>query len=154
MGDHPVVHVAFEDAAAYARWAGRRLPTEAEWERAARGGVERDPADWGREATPEARWRANVWQGVFPVVNTGEDGYLETAPASCYEPNGFGLYDMVGNAWEWTADAVAGNESVGVIKGGSFLCSEDYCARYRPAARQPFERDFSASHIGFRTAGD
>jgi formylglycine-generating enzyme required for sulfatase activity len=153
LEDHPVVHVAYPDAEAYAAWTGRRLPTEAEWERAARG-LEDSAADWGREVSADGEWRANVWQGVFPVVNTGQDGFLRTAPAACFAPNDLGLYDMIGNAWEWTADMFGGAEGVGVVKGGSFLCSSDYCARYRPAARQPLERDFSASHVGFRTVAD
>lgn len=153
LEDHPVVHVAYEDAEAYARWAGRRLPTEAEWERAARAGADAR-ADWGAEVDVDGTWQANTWQGVFPVVDKGEDGFIGTAPAGCYAPNGYGLYDMIGNAWEWTSDRFDGQQNVGVIKGGSYLCAENYCARYRPAARQPFERDFSASHIGFRTAAD
>jgi formylglycine-generating enzyme required for sulfatase activity len=153
LDEHPVVHVAYEDALAYAAWTGRRLPTEAEWERAARG-LDEAVLDWGREIGPDGAWRANVWQGVFPVINTGDDGFMKTAPAACFEPDGLGIYDMIGNAWEWTADTFEGEEGVSVIKGGSFLCSSDYCARYRPAARQPFERDFSTSHVGFRTVAD
>ncbi len=154
LEEHPVVHVAYEDAEAYARWTGRRLPSEAEWERAARAGGASAAGDWGLEASPDARWRANVWQGIFPVVDTGEDGFLGAAPAACFPPDANGVYDLIGNAWEWTADLFAGQASTGVVKGGSFLCADNYCARYRPAARQPFERDFSASHIGFRTVSD
>jgi formylglycine-generating enzyme required for sulfatase activity len=153
LEENPVVHIAYEDAEAYARWKGRRLPTEAEWEAAARAGGETAP-DWGREVAPAERWRANVWQGIFPVVDTGQDGFLGTAPVACYPADDQGAYDMIGNAWEWTSDRFAGEEGLGVVKGGSFLCSEDFCARYRAAARQPLERDFSASHVGFRTAAD
>mgnify|MGYP000333175921 CR=1 FL=1 len=152
--EYPVVHVAYEDAAAYAAWRGRRLPGEAEWERAARAGLDRATYEWGSELAPEGEWRANTWQGTFPLTDRGEDGFIGAAPAACYEPSEYGLYDMTGNVWEWTADDYFGDPARAVVKGGSFLCAESYCARYRPAARQPYERNFSASHLGFRTAGD
>ncbi len=154
LESHPVVHVAFEDAEAYAAWAGRRIPSEAEWERAARAGHENAIYEWGAELTPDDEWRANTWQGPFPIENRGEDGFIGTAPVGCFPPSDYGLYDMTGNVWEWTADVFGGDPALGVIKGGSFLCAENYCARYRPPARQSFERNFSASHVGFRTAGD
>ncbi len=171
-GDHPVVHVAWEDAAAYAAWAGKGLPTEAEWERAARGGLEGAPYAWGAEATPGGRHMANVWQGEFPWHDSAEDGFAGTSPVGSFPPNGFGLLDMIGNVWEWTADAYAphapgrpsdrapaccgaGHHAVEgaplrVVKGGSHLCAPSYCLRYRPAARQGQEVDSSTSHIGFR----
>ena len=172
----PVVHVAYEDALAYARWLGHDLPTEAEWEYAARGGLEGARFVWGDEADQESGPRANVWQGVFPVVDTAEDGYrARPAPVGCYAPNGYGLYDMAGHVWEWTRDwyrpglqASAEENPTGppriaaydptdpsapkhVLKGGSYLCSEDFCWRYRPAARTAGPPDGGASHIGFRT---
>ena len=145
----PVVQIAYQDALAYARWAGKALPNEEQWEYAARG---------GRAALPEpvddhGRPQGNYYQGVFPVKDTGADGYLGRAPVGCFKPNGFGLYDMIGNVWEWTrssgsrADA---SEPVNVIKGGSYLCAANYCARYRPAARQFQERGLGTEHIGFR----
>lgn len=146
----PVVHVAYEDARAYADWAGGDLPSEDEWEIAARGGVEGAEFVWGDEFRPDGDWRANTWQGPFPAIDTGADGYAGLAPVGCYEPNGFGLYDMTGNVWEWTSSAYAPSDERGTIRGGSYLCAPNYCARFRPAARQPQERDFSASHIGFR----
>jgi len=149
----PVVHIAYEDAQTYAKWRGRRLPTEAEWERAASGGRETRYV-WGKELAPDGKWRANVWQGVFPFDNSGADGFIGVAPVGCFDGNDYGLYDMIGNVWEWTADVYGGNDKLGVIKGGSYLCADNYCARYRASARQPLERDFSASHVGFRTVAD
>jgi formylglycine-generating enzyme len=171
--NHPVVNVAYEDALAYARWRGRELPTEAQWEFAARGGRDGED-DWSSAFDPEGKPIANTWQGIFPVYNTNEDGYAATAPVGCFKPNGYGLYDMIGNVWEWTSDwyrpahpreptvnpsgpelnglALTGGQSPSrVIKGGSFLCASNYCARYRPAARQPQEVDLGAAHLGFRT---
>ena len=171
--NHPVVHVAHEDALAYARWRGRSLPTEAQWEFAGRGGRDGED-DWSSAFDAEGRPTANTWQGVFPVLNTKEDGYAGTAPVGCFKPNGYGLYDMIGNVWEWTSDwyrpehsretaanptgpelvslrVAAGQPASRVIKGGSYLCASNYCARYRPAARQPQEENLSAAHLGFRT---
>lgn len=161
MDHYPVVHIAFEDAKAYAAWRGRRLPTEAEWEVAARGGLIGAAYAWG-ESPPDQTdpAPANTWQGLFPYVNQASDGYSGTAPVGCYSPNAYGLFDMTGNVWEWTADtyvprrtAVDSNAApdIGTIKGGSYLCADNFCQRYRPAARQSQERLFSASHIGFRT---
>lgn len=149
--DHPVVHIAYADALAFAQWAGGDLPTEAEWEYAARGGLYGAQYEWGDNPPTSDRPRANTWQGIFPIVNTQADGYERTAPVGCFDPNGYGLFDMTGNVWEWTSDFY-GDESPnsGLLKGGSFLCSENFCRRFRPAARQEQERDFSASHIGFR----
>lgn len=169
-GDHhPVVHVTLADAEAYARWLGRELPTEAEWEWAARGGgdaerLDREPR--ANDGTPQA----NYWQGLFPDLNTREDGFADLAPVGCYPANGYGLHDLIGNVWEWTrtdyrgprqphgngdpAAAVSGPRAAGtamVIKGGSFLCAASYCARYRAAARHPQESDLGVLHVGFRT---
>lgn len=180
LEDHPVVHVSFADAQAYAEWAGKALPTEAEWEYAARGGLDRREFAWGDELVPGGQHRANIWQGRFPHENTLDDGYLRTSPVGAYPPNGFGLFDMIGNAWEWTADwfglppakgpsCCAPRNPTGarkrdsmdrstpgiaipqkVLKGGSHLCAPSYCRRYRPAARHAQPIDSSTSHIGFR----
>lgn len=148
----PVVQVSFNDALAYANWKGRRLPTEAEWEYAAKGGAETLYV-WGEELTPNGTPHANIWQGAFPVQNTEEDGYFLRAPAGCFPPNNYGLYDMIGNVWEWTATTynTPTDTPSHVIKGGSFLCAPNYCRRYRASARQPQELDFTTNHIGFRT---
>ncbi|MEJ8630117.1 SUMF1/EgtB/PvdO family nonheme iron enzyme [Sphingomonas sp. I4] len=145
--DEPVVHIDRDDAAAYARWAGGTLPTTEQWERAARGNqnATRDPVDW---AFDHDKPRANVWEGVFPMRDTAEDGYAGIAPVGCFEANDLGLYDMVGNVWEW----VAGDQNIGLIKGGSYLCAMNYCANFRPAAYQAQEHDLPTSHIGFRVA--
>lgn len=148
---HPVVHVAYEDALAYAHWSQTDLPSETEWEIAARGGLEGAEYTWGDEFRPGGEWRANTWQGPFPAIDIGEDGHQGLAPVGCYEPNGYGLYDMAGNVWEWTSTPFDAGCNTGTIRGGSYLCAPSYCARFRPAARQPQEWDFSASHIGFRT---
>lgn len=148
--DHPVVQIAYQDALAYAEWVSGDLPTEAEWEFAARGGLDGADYEWGA-AKPDALEtpRANTWQGIFPVINSGVDGFLSTAPVGCFEANGYGLHDMTGNVWEWVKDVSPGANS-GLIKGGSYLCAENYCQRYRPAARHAQELDFSTNHIGFR----
>lgn len=170
--NHPVVHVAYADAEAYAKWLNRSLPTEAEWEYAARGGLNGAEFAWGDEQTPDGQWMANSWQGFFPFEDDASDGYHGTAPVGCFPPNGYGLFDTIGNVWEWATDwyraghrfADGQTNPTGpdqmmmtaggprrVIKGGSWLCAANYCARYRPAARQPQEVDLGASHIGFRT---
>ena len=146
--DRPVVQVTWNDAAAYARWAGRVLPSRAQWERAARGGQEgpRSPLGWayGENGKPIA----NTWQGVFPVRDTEDDGYGGLAPVGCFPANDFGLYDMIGNAWEWTSE---GDGATRIVRGGSFLCAMNYCANFRPAGFQAQELDLPTSHIGFRT---
>ena len=155
LEDHPVVHIAFEDALAYAKWRGRDLPTEAEWEFAARGGQGPSAYAWGKERAPDGTEMANTWQGEFPKENMGTDGHLGTAPAGSFPANGYGLYDMIGNAWEWTKSAPGGKDSASgqqrIIKGGSFLCAPNYCARYRPAARQAQDTGLGTSHVSFRT---
>jgi len=162
--DHPVVHVAYEDALAYAAWAGKELPSEAEWEFAARGGLDAAPYAWGHEFMPDGRQMANTWQGRFPWENLNQDGYEGTSPVDAFPPNGYGLYDMIGNVWEWTASpfdrprvasccapaAETDATTRRVVKGGSHLCAPNYCLRYRPAARQGQTPDTSTSHIGFR----
>lgn len=183
LDDHPVVHVTWDDVVAYAAWAGKALPTEAEWERAARGGQpDGAPYAWGDELTPGGTHMANVWQGDFPVRNLRLDGWDRTSPVGSFPANGYGLVDMIGNVWEWTADwYVAGHEVTHacctvanprgpardastdptqpglptprkVMKGGSHLCAPNYCQRYRPAARMPQPTDTSTSHLGFRCA--
>lgn len=171
--DHPVVHIAWEDAAEYARWAGKRLPTEAEWERAARGGLSGKRYPWGNDE--DVARRANIWQGVFPRENRGEDGFLTTAPVGSFAPNAFGLFDLSGNVWEWCADwyrpdtyaAQADRDPSGprssfdperpgeplrVQRGGSFLCADNYCTGYRVSARMKNTPDTSTNHCGFRCA--
>ena len=149
--NYPVVHITKADAEAYARWAGGRLPNEVEWEYAAHLGLP-DPNDPTSSAYGEDGPRANTWQGVFPVVDLGQDGYQGVAPIGCFEPNQLGLYDMIGNVWEWTDTPFA--EGTHTLKGGSFLCADNFCRRYRPAARHPQETDFSSNHIGFRLVRD
>jgi formylglycine-generating enzyme required for sulfatase activity len=178
--EHPVVHVAWEDAVAYAKWTGKRLPTEAEWEFAARGGLDRKRNVWG-DAPVDAK-RANTWQGRFPQENTAEDGFARTSPVKSFPPNAYGLYDMAGNVWEWCSDlyrpdayalqiSEAGESAVidnprgptksldprnphapesHVQRGGSFLCHDSYCASYRPSARMAAPPDTGMQHLGFR----
>jgi len=151
---HPVVHVAYADALAYAAWLGRELPTEAQWERAARGGVEGELYIWGDEAYPDGEQRANTWQGMFPFQDEGRDGYAGTAPVGCFAANEFGLFDMAGNVWEWTQshyDNSASSSAARTVRGGSHLCAPNFCSRFRPAARQPGDPSIGTNHIGFRT---
>jgi formylglycine-generating enzyme required for sulfatase activity len=175
---YPVVHVAYEDADAYARWIGKRLPTEAEWEFAARGGLSGKPFVWGDEFRPHGRWMANTFEGRFPVHDTGEDGHVGIAPVAHYPPNGYGLYDMAGNVWQWTrdwyrpdyyqtlaaADGVARNpggpgtsfdpdeprEMKRTMRGGSFLCTDEYCSRYMVGTRGKGDINTGTNHLGFR----
>ena len=153
--DHPAVHVSWWDAQEFCRWARCRLPTEAEWEYAARGGLEGKRFPWGDQLTPQGEHRCNVWQGKFPTLNTQEDGFAGTAPADHYQPNGYGLYNMSGNVWEWTLDEDRTNSNGGtpvryVLKGGSYLCHRSYCNRYRVAARYLNDPDTSLGNCGFR----
>jgi formylglycine-generating enzyme required for sulfatase activity len=180
LAKHPVVHIAYEDAEAYALWAGKELPTEAEWEFAARGGLDGAEFSWGAEFTPDGKHMANTWQGEFPLQNSLEDGFEWTAPVGSFPPNGYGLYDVAGNVWEWTTDWYQEHSQISqsccgslnprgakreqsfdpcspeipigrkVMKGGSFLCAPNYCRRYRPAARMAQPVDTSTCHLGFR----
>jgi sulfatase modifying factor 1 len=167
--DHPAVHVSFNDALAYCAWAGKRLPTEAEWELAARGGLSGKAFPWGDDREPDGEHRMNVWQGSFPNANTLDDGYYGTCPVDAFPPNGYGLHNTTGNVWEWTADRFAADfrerdrklDPAGpargarrVQKGGSYLCHASYCRRYRVAARMGNEPDSSAGNLGFRCAAD
>ena len=166
LDDHPVVHVNWFEAQAYAEWVGGRLPSEAEWEKAARGGLDQARLPWGTDLIPDGQHRCNIWTGTFPGEDTAEDGYAGTCPVDAFAPNGYGLYNCSGNVWEWCADWFAtahpaerplvdpagppfGTDRV--VKGGSFLCADNYCQRYRPAARRPQMIDTGMSHIGFRT---
>lgn len=173
LEDHPAVHVTWWDAQAYCRWSGRRLPTEAEWEHAARGGRAGRRFPWGDELLPDGRWQCNIWQGRFPSENTADDGWVTTAPVASYPANDFGLYEMAGNVWEWCADhfsptryrecaadepvldprGPSSGESM-VIRGGSFMCHDSYCHRYRVSARSATPPDSSTSNVGFRCAND
>jgi len=167
--DHPVVHISWNDAIAYARWAGKRLPTEAEWEYAARGGLEQSRFPWGDELTPGGKHRCNIWQGKFPDQDTGEDGYSGTASARSFKPNGYGIHNTSGNVWEWCNDWFSPtwhltasreyplgpeNGERKIMKGGSFLCHNSYCNRYRVAARTSNTPDSSTDNCGFRCARD
>jgi formylglycine-generating enzyme required for sulfatase activity len=149
-GDHPVVHVSWSDASAYARWASKRLPTEAEWEYAARGGLVQRRFPWGDELEPGGEHRMNVWQGVFPGVNTTDDGHAGTAPVRSYPPNAFGLFEMTGNVWEWTTGWYDEAGGVRTMRGGSYLCHASYCNRYRVDARSGNTADSSTGNLGFR----
>ena len=167
--DHPVVHVSWDDAAAYCDWAGKRLPTEAEYEYAARGGLENAEFAWGSEFNPKEQFRANTWQGYFPDQDRGEDGFSGVAPVKSFPPNGYGLYDITGNVWEWVQDwydpnyyrvsptnnpsgPKEGTEKV--QRGGSWLCSSNYCQGYRVASRMKTARDSGLNNLGFRCAAD
>ncbi|WP_432535137.1 formylglycine-generating enzyme family protein [Kineococcus arenarius] len=170
--DHPVVHVSWADALAYATWAGGHLPTEAQWEYAARGGLVQTRFPWGDELTPNGVHRCNVWQGVFPTKNTAEDGHKGTAPVDAYEPNGYGLYNVAGNVWEWCADWFSATHHLTpdtperrdprgpergdsrVMRGGSYLCHASYCNRYRIAARTANTPDSAGGNTGFRVVWD
>jgi len=183
---HPVVHVAYEDAEAYARWAGKRLPTEAEWEFAARGGLSGQRYTWGNELQPGGQWKANIWEGTFPYKNSGADGFVHTAPVGHYDANPYGLFDMAGNVWEWCSDwyrpdtyeidsranqSRATRNPVGAVReksfdpqepgvpkrvqrGGSFLCTDQYCTRYMVGSRGKGAPDTGSNHVGFRCVAD
>ena len=179
--NHPVVHVAYEDAMAYCKWAHKRLPTEAEWEFASRGGKQQERYSWGKEVTPNGKFMANTYQGSFPMSNTKDDGFERTSPVKSFPPNPYGLYDIIGNVWEWTNDwydvnyyktLAASRVSVNphgpansydpqepyaqkrVSRGGSFLCASTFCVNYRPSARQGTAFDSGSSNIGFRCVAD
>jgi sulfatase modifying factor 1 len=152
--DHPVVHVSYRDAAAYARWRGARLPTEVEWEIAARGGLAGALYPWGNELTPGAQWLCNIWQGSFPDANSREDGYLGTAPVRSFPPNAYGLYETCGNVWEWVSGSWSGRDHACVRRGGSYLCHDSYCNRYRVSARARGLPADTAGNVGFRVARD
>ena len=176
--NYPVLQIAYEDALAFAQWAGKRLPTEAEWEFAARGGLAGKPFVWGDEFRPDGKWMANTYQGHFPVRDTGDDGHIGIAPVAQYAPNGYGLYDMAGNVWQWTSDwyradyyqqlATAGgvarnpqgpatsydpqepDQNKRVHRGGSYLCTDQYCSRYMVGTRGKGEVSTGTNHLGFR----
>lgn len=157
MEHHPVVHVAYADALAYAHWAGKRLPSAVEWEIAARGGLVDADFAWGQEPNPDGRWMATTWQGPFPWLNETKDGWDGTSPVGTFAANGYGLLDMCGNVWEWTSSVYAvspGQQGRQIVKGGSFLCADNYCMRYRPSALIGQTLDTSTCHMGFRCAQD
>ncbi len=151
---HPVVHVSWRDVAAFARWSGGRLPSETEWEYAARGGLEGARYPWGDELEPGGVHRCNVWQGTFPDRDEGTDGFRGTAPVDAFGPNGYGLFNVVGNVWEWCSDPFVGRPGQRVRKGGSYLCHAAYCRRYRPAARTSGLEEDTAGNVGSRVAFD
>lgn len=168
-GDYPVTHISWNDATAFCEWAGKRLPTEAEWEYAARGGLEQKAYPWGDELTPDGKHLCNIWQGDFPEIDLAEDGYSSVAPVRSFPPNGYGLYEMTGNAWEWCSDwfhpswhvqATRANPvgpltgSTRVMKGGSYLCHQSYCNRYRVGARTSNSPESSTGNLSFRCVRD
>lgn len=166
--DHPAIHISWNDAVAYCEWANARLPTEAEWEYAARGGLDQRRYPWGDELTPDEHHMCNIWQGRFPAKNTVQDGYRGTAETDAFAPNGFGLYNVAGNVWEWCADwwgmpdgarsrtdpSGPGQGTARVLRGGSYLCHDSYCNRYRVAARTSNTPDSSSGNLGFRCVRD